>query len=96
MLKLVNIKKDYGKFNALKNINIEFTNGIYGLLAPNGAGKTTLIKMNATLYFPTEGYIEYNGVNIFTLDENYRDLIGYLPQDFGCYGNYSAEKFLLY
>ncbi len=96
MLTIKNITKRYGDFCALKNINMELKNGVYGLLAPNGAGKTTLIKMIATLIFPSEGEILYNGENIVTMDEKYRDILGYLPQDFGYYKNYSPNKFLMY
>lgn len=96
MLVVNNITKKYGKFVALENINLEFTNGIYALLAPNGAGKTTLIKMLTTLIFPTKGEILYDGTDIVTLDHEYRDIIGYLPQDFGYYKNYTPTKFLLY
>lgn len=96
MLTIKNVTKNYGEFCALKNINMEFENGVYGLLAPNGAGKTTLIKMIATLNFPSSGEILYNGENILNLDEKYRDIIGYLPQDFGYYKNYSPIKFLMY
>ena len=87
MLVVNNVTKTYGKFVALENINLEFTNGVYALLAPNGAGKTTLIKMLTTLIFPTKGEILYGGEDIVTLDEEYRDLIGYLPEDFGYYKN---------
>ena len=96
MLAIKNVGKNYGEFCALKNINMDFENGVYGLLAPNGAGKTTLIKMIATLNFPTSGEILYNGENIQNLDEEYRDIIGYLPQDFGYYKSYSPIKFLSY
>lgn len=96
MLTIKNVTKNYKDFCALRNINMEFENGVYGLLAPNGAGKTTLIKMIATLNFPTRGEILYNGENIRNLDEEYRDIIGYLPQDFGYYKSYSPIKFLLY
>lgn len=96
MLAIKNVSKNYGDFCALKNINMDFENGVYGLLAPNGAGKTTLIKMIATLNFPTSGEILYNGENIQNLDEEYRDIIGYLPQDFGYYKSYSPIKFLSY
>lgn len=96
MLAIKNVGKNYGDFCALKNINMDFENGVYGLLAPNGAGKTTLIKMIATLNFPTSGEILYNGENIQNLDEEYRDIIGYLPQDFGYYKSYSPIKFLSY
>jgi ABC-type multidrug transport system ATPase subunit len=69
---------------------------VYALLAPNGAGKTTLIKMLATLIFPTKGEILWNGDEIVKLDASYRDIIGYLPQDFGYYKNHSPREFLLY
>ncbi|WP_421377874.1 ABC transporter ATP-binding protein [Bacillus salacetis] len=96
MLVLNNVSKQYGNFTALKNIDLEFTNGVYGLLAPNGAGKTTLIKMIVTLLFPTSGEILYNGTDITSLDEQYRDVLGYLPQEFGYYKNYTPEKYLMY
>ena len=96
MLSIKNITKNYGDFCALKNITMDFENGVYGLVAPNGAGKTTLIKMLSTLIFPSEGEITYNGENILSLDEKYREIIGYLPQDFGYYKNYSPNKFLMY
>lgn len=96
MLVVNNVTKKYGEFVALEDINLEFTNGVYALLAPNGAGKTTLIKMLTTLIFPTKGEILYDGTDITTLDGEYRDIIGYLPQDFGYYKNYSPNKFLLY
>ena len=96
MLSLNNVTKNYGKFTALEDINLEFTGGVYALLAPNGAGKTTLIKMLATLIFPTRGEILWNGDEIIKLDVSYRDIIGYLPQDFGYYKNHSPREFLLY
>lgn len=96
MLVVQNITKKYGDFLALDTINLEFTNGLYGLLAPNGAGKTTLIKMLTTLIFPTKGEILYNGKNILEMDEAYRTLLGYLPQQFGYYKNYSPKQYLLY
>ena len=96
MLLLNNVTKKYGNFTALKDINLEFTSGVYALLAPNGAGKTTLIKMLTTLIFPTKGEILWNGNEIVKLDSAYRDAIGYLPQEFGYYKNHSPYDFLLY
>ncbi|NLL35770.1 MAG: ABC transporter ATP-binding protein [Clostridiales bacterium] len=96
MLLLNNVTKKYGNFTALEDVNLEFSNGVYALLAPNGAGKTTLIKMLATLIFPTKGEILWKGDEIFGLDASYRDIIGYLPQDFGYYRNHSPREFLLY
>lgn len=96
MLVVNNVTKEYNGFTALEEINLEFHNGVYGLLAPNGAGKTTLIKMITTLLFPTKGQILWEGTDIRALDEKYRDIIGYLPQNFGYYKNYSPRQFLEY
>jgi len=96
MLAVNHVTKKYGNFTALEDINIEFTNGVYGLLAPNGGGKTTLIKMLVTLLFPTSGEILWDGVEITRLGEEYRDVLGYLPQDFGYYKNQSPRQFLGY
>jgi ABC-type multidrug transport system ATPase subunit len=96
MLAVNNVTKKYNDFTALENIDLEFENGVYGLLAPNGAGKTTLIKMLTTLLFPTKGEILWEGTDIRALDEKYRDIIGYLPQEFGYYKNYSPRQFLDY
>lgn len=96
MLSVNHVTKKYHRFTALDDISLEFQNGVYGLLAPNGAGKTTLMKMLATLSFPTKGEITWNGTDIITLDEQYRDLLGYLPQKFGYYKNYTPRQFLRY
>lgn len=96
MLIVNNLSKSFGDFSVLEDINLEFKNGVYGLLAPNGAGKTTLIKLLTTLIFPSKGEILYDGVDIVALDDGYRDVLGYLPQDFGYYKNYSPKEFLLY
>lgn len=96
MLVLKDVSKQYGDFTALRDINLEFTNGLYGLLAPNGAGKTTMIKMLATLMRPSRGEILYEGKDIFQMEEAYRTLLGYLPQQFGFYKNYSPKQYLLY
>jgi ABC-type multidrug transport system ATPase subunit len=96
MLSVNNVTKKYGDFLALKDVNLTFENGVYGLLAPNGAGKTTLIKMLATLLFPTKGEILWDGAEIGSLDEKYREILGYLPQDFGYYRGYSPVQYLRY
>ncbi|WP_047983746.1 ABC transporter ATP-binding protein [Ornithinibacillus californiensis] len=96
MLVVNNVSKNYGDFTALKNINLEFGSGVYGLLAPNGAGKTTLIKMLVTLISPSKGEILYNGTDITSLDEEYREVLGFLPQQFGYYKHYSPKSYLMY
>ena len=96
MLTLNNVSKNFGKFTAVENISLNMDNGLYALLAPNGAGKTTIIKMITTLLNPTEGEILYDGVNIKTMGAAYRELLGYLPQDFGSYKNNTPKQYLSY
>lgn len=95
-LEIKNLTKSYGKKNANNNITLTLENGVYGLLGPNGAGKTTLMKQIATLIKPTTGEIIYNGKNIYSIEDEYRGSIGYLPQEFGVYKNFSAKRFLRY
>jgi ABC-type multidrug transport system ATPase subunit len=96
MLTVQNVTKRFGKFTVLEDISLEFNSGVYGLLAPNGAGKTTLMKMLVTLLFPTGGKILYNGTDIRALGADYREKLGYLPQDFGYYRNSSPRQYLRY
>ncbi|MBB6630219.1 ATP-binding cassette domain-containing protein [Clostridium algidicarnis] len=96
MLTINNLTKSFDDYIVLEDINLEFKNGVYGLLAPNGAGKTTLIKLLTTLIFQTKGEILYEGTDIIALDEEYRGILGYLPQKFGYYKNYSPKQFLIY
>lgn len=96
MLKIENITKKYNTSFALQQVNCELSEGIYGLLGPNGAGKSTLMRILVDVLQSTSGRITYNGDDVSTLGESYRDLLGYLPQSFGGYGNFTAEKFLRY
>lgn len=95
-LEIKNLTKSYGKKNANNNITLTLENGVYGLLGPNGAGKTTLMKQIVTLIKPTNGEIIYNDKNIYSIEDKYRGVIGYLPQEFGAYKNFSAKNFLQY
>lgn len=72
MLSVEHVTKRFGTFTALEDVSLTFEPGVYGLVAPNGAGKTTLIKMLATLLFPTEGQILWDGEDIVSLGESYR------------------------
>ena len=96
MLSLVNIRKDYGKFTAIEDLNMELEEGLYAMLAPNGAGKTTIIRMMTTLLFPTSGEILYDGENILEMGESYRKMVGYLPQQFGYYKSNTPVQYLSY
>lgn len=96
MLSVRHVTKKYGNFTALSDVSLEFGNGVYALLAPNGAGKTTLMKMMATLLFPTEGEILWDGTEINRLGAKYREILGYLPQQFGYYKSYSSKSYLMY
>lgn len=93
---LDNLTKDFGDFTAVDHINLSMTNGVYGLLGVNGAGKTTLMRMLCTLLKPTSGNIYCNGKDIFKMDGEYRNLLGYLPQDFGFYPEFTVKDYLLY
>lgn len=85
-----------GKCKAVNNVNYTMHNGVYGLLGVNGAGKTTLMRMLCTLLKPTEGCIMCGGKDIFSMDGGYRKLLGYLPQDFGYYPEFSVQDYLMY
>ena len=93
---MVNLTKRFGDFTAVNDINISITNGVYGLLGVNGAGKTTLMRMICTLLTPTSGQILFDGKDILKMEEGYRNLLGYLPQEFGFYPEFSVKDYLLY
>ncbi len=93
-LKLDRVTKQYGSKIACDRISITFQKGVYGLLGANGAGKTTLMRMMCGVLMPESGTIRFNGID--ASHEDYRDALGYLPQNFGYYPEFSALDFLLY
>jgi ABC-2 type transport system ATP-binding protein len=96
-LSIKNLNKVYSnKFTALKDINLELTEGTFGLLGPNGAGKSSLMRTIATLQKQSTGIIEFNGVNIFDDVVTYKSKLGYLPQEFGVYDNLTGYQTLDY
>lgn len=95
-LRLDRVTKEYGTKIAVDNFSAVLTEGVYGLLGANGAGKTTLMRMLCDILRPTKGEIICDGCSIREMGEEYRNILGYLPQDFGYYPNFTAEKFLMY
>lgn len=95
-LKISKLTKQFGDFTAVDCLNITMTNGVYGLLGVNGAGKTTFMRIICTLLQPTSGQILCNGKDIFQMGADYRKLLGYLPQEFGFYPEFTVKDYLLY
>lgn len=95
-LQMVNVTRKFGDFCAVDDLNLTITNGVYGLLGVNGAGKTTLMRMICTLLLPTSGKILCDGKDIFKMDGEYRNLLGYLPQEFGFYPDFTVKDYLMY
>lgn len=91
-----NISKLYGNTIALEGINLLLGHGVYGLLGPNGAGKTTLMRIMTDLLAPSTGRVLLDGKDIAIMGAEFRKKLGYLPQEFGVYPNFTAEQFLIY
>lgn len=88
------LSKHYKDKKAVNEISLRLTEGINGLLGANGAGKTTLMRMLCGTLKPTAGAISLDGVDVSS--EDYRAVLGYLPQDFGYYPDFTGQDFLLY
>lgn len=95
-LKAEHLYKSYKKKNVLQDVSFSLQRGIYGLLGENGAGKSTLMRILATVDFPAKGTISYDDIDIFDMDEKYRSMIGYMPQDYSVYPGFTARDFLNY
>ena len=95
-LTISDLTKDFGSFRAVDQVTFTMHRGVYGLLGVNGAGKTTLMRMLTTLIHPTGGEIRWDGQDVFRMDSAYRKLLGYLPQDFGYYPDFSIYDYLMY
>ncbi|MCA0931860.1 ABC transporter ATP-binding protein [Lutimonas saemankumensis] len=94
-LAIKNLTKTYPNgVRALNGINLEITNGMFGLLGANGAGKSSLMRTIASLQEPTSGTISFNNSDVVQKPEEIRKTLGYLPQEFGVYPKISAEKLL--
>ena len=88
------VSKQYQNKIAVDRISLRLQKGVYGLLGANGAGKTTLMRMVCGILKPTSGSISFDGMDVST--EDYRTVLGYLPQDFGYYPEFTGMDFLFY
>lgn len=93
-LKLDRVTKKYADKTACNGISVTLTKGVYGLLGANGAGKTTLMRMMCGVLAPTSGSISFDGIDVSR--EEYRDVLGYLPQNFGYYPEFTAQDYMMY
>lgn len=88
------VSKQYKNNIAVDCISVKLQKGVYGMLGTNGAGKTTLMRMICGILKPTSGTISFDGIDVS--EENYRSVLGYLPQDFGYYPEFTGMDFLMY
>ena len=95
-LVLQHLSKQYGTKKAVDDVSSILTPGVYGLLGANGAGKTTLMRMVCGVLKPTSGNILLGKKTIEELGERYYSHLGYMPQDFGFYPDFTAREFMLY
>ena len=95
-LQLQHLCKHYGTKHAVNDVSTTLTPGVYGLLGANGAGKTTLMRMICGVLKPTSGNVCLNGKSIDELGEDYYAHLGYMPQDFGFYPDFTAREFMCY
>ena len=94
-LVISNLSKTYSNgVRALDSISLTIPQGMFGLLGPNGAGKSSLMRTIATLQEPDSGSIAFGDVDVLKQKEKVRQILGYLPQEFGLYPNLSAETIL--
>ena len=95
-LKLTNLTKRYGNNVALDSLSVTFTPGIYGILGANGAGKSTMMNLITDNISRDGGEITFDGEEILDLDDDFRAVLGYMPQQQGVYGQMTAESFVSY
>ena len=95
-LEIRNVTKRYRNKTAVADVSLTLTAGVWGLLGANGAGKTTLMRMLAGILQPTDGKILCDGVEIGALGAAYRGKLGYLPQEFGFYPEFTVQDYLEY
>ena len=95
MLEILNLSKTYSNgVRALRQVDLDIPPGMFGLLGPNGAGKSTLMRTIATLQEPDEGTVRLGEIDVLAQKDAIRQVLGYLPQDFGVYPHETAEMLL--
>ena len=95
MLRIEQLRKQYGKFTALEGLDLEIGDGaLHGFVGPNGAGKTTTMRILATLLSPTSGTAYVDGVNLTREGQKARRMVGYMPDFFGVYDNLKCGEYL--
>lgn len=95
-LKIEKLSKQFKDKRAVDDVSLTLTPGVWGLLGANGAGKTTLMRMVAGIMAPDSGGISYDGTDIRKMGESYRDIFGFLPQDFGYSRDFTVKDYLEY
>ncbi|HKL30963.1 MAG TPA: ABC transporter ATP-binding protein [Tangfeifania sp.] len=96
-IKIEGLSKVYKNGNyAVKNLNLEIPNGMFGLLGPNGAGKSTLMRILVTLMKPSKGTVKVNDLDLAKNRREIRSMLGYLPQDFSFFSKLKTYEFLDY
>lgn len=95
-LSIQNVTKQFKDKTAVQDVSLTLTPGVWGLLGANGAGKTTLMRIVAGIMKPTSGQVLYDGIPIDLLGEGYREIFGYLPQEFGFYPEFTVSDYLHY
>lgn len=95
-LEIRELKKSYGKKQALKGINAVLIEGVYGFIGPNGAGKSTFMNILTGNLKASDGQIFYDGENVAAMGSRFREILGYMPQQQSLYPNFTAEGFLSY
>lgn len=96
MLEIKGVSKKYGEKEALHHIDLQLSEGVYALLGPNGAGKSTLMKIITDSLLPTEGNVMWDGMSILEMNNGFREILGYMPQQQGMYDEFTGRLFLNY
>lgn len=95
-VEIQNLTKRFGQKTAVDDVSLALTSGVWGLIGANGAGKTTLMRMLAGILTPTSGRVLCDGADTLSLGEAWRDMLGYLPQHFGFYPEFTVADYLDY